>query len=409
MLFSNALALGVVQAVNYLFPLITVPYLVHTLGVESFGLLGFATAIVTYFSLVSDYGFNISATRRVAKHRGDRFAVSHIFSTVMSIKTILLCLSFCVLFGATFFFDKLAEHQALYLLTFGVVAGQVLFPLWLFLGMEEMRYIPMINAASKTLFTASIFLLVSDEQDILWVPLLASVEAILAGSFALYFAMGKFNFSFVMPCIADIRAYLHDGWHVFISSLGINAYKTNAVLLLGVFSSNLVVGYFVIAKKLYDALGGVNSIIHQVFLPYISRVQGGSTAITPEIRKLFKICLLSSSLLLVFTIIFADEAVKFVAGEYIVESIYALYFFAFALFAVGINIPAAIYLLQSHHDKVYSKAILWGALLDVTLLLLLIPWYGIYGALVTVVCTEVCITVLLYVHAYGVYRHEKIS
>ncbi|HCX7544895.1 oligosaccharide flippase family protein, partial [Escherichia coli] len=60
--FLNAVYLFVVQGVTYLVPLITLPYLVRVLGAQSYGVLSFSLAIIQYFILLTDYGFNLSAT-----------------------------------------------------------------------------------------------------------------------------------------------------------------------------------------------------------------------------------------------------------------------------------------------------------------------------------------------------------
>ena len=237
-LLSNFISLSVLQGANYILPLITLPYLVRVLGPEKFGLIMFAQAFIQYFVILTDYGFNLSATREISIHRENKGKVSEIFSSVMTIKFILMIVSIIILSVVIFSFEKFRNDWGIYFLTFGMVAGQVLFPVWFFQGMERMKYITFLNILAKLIFTVAIFVFIHEASDYIYVPLINSLGFIVAGILAMWIVFRNFKVSFKLPCFYDIKYQLSDGWHLFVSTVGVSLYRSADTVILGLFSSN---------------------------------------------------------------------------------------------------------------------------------------------------------------------------
>ena len=136
-LVENFVSLSLLQGINYVLPLITFPYLFRTLGVDNYGLISLSSAIVSYFNILVSFGFELSATKQVALHRENKAKLSEIYSSVLVIKSVLLLISLGVLFVLSLHVRMIEENSLLYVITFGSILGNVLFPTWFFPGCGE--------------------------------------------------------------------------------------------------------------------------------------------------------------------------------------------------------------------------------------------------------------------------------
>lgn len=88
-LTENLLALNGAHIARYLFPLITVSYLTRRLGVEVWGLVAFAQAFGVLVSLLVEYGFNLTATREVARNQEDAESHADLLAGVLGVQMVL--------------------------------------------------------------------------------------------------------------------------------------------------------------------------------------------------------------------------------------------------------------------------------------------------------------------------------
>ena len=270
-LLSNFFSLSLLQTFTYILPLLTLPYLVRVLGVEYFGLVMFAQAFIMFFNILVDYGFNLSATREVSIHRDNKEKLTEIFSSVMSIKFILIIVSFVILSIVVFSFEKFSLHLELYLLTFLMIIGQALFPVWYFQGLERMKYITIVNITSKLIFTIAIFVFIQNESDYILVPILNGLGFTVGGLYSLWIVHKNFHQKFVFQSMETIMIHFKDSSQFFLSRLSSVGYSNVNTFLSGILLSPVFVTYYYLADKAAGVILTLfSSIVHLVGLGILS-------------------------------------------------------------------------------------------------------------------------------------------
>ena len=397
-LLSNFFSLASLQGVNYILPLLTFPYLVKVLGVEYFGLLAFSTAVVSYFNIITDYGFNLTATREISIHRENKEKVIEIFSAVMSIKFILMLLSFLLLTILVFSFEKFSNNWEVYLLTFGMVVGQVLFPVWFFQGMERMKYITYLNIIAKVIFTVAIFIFVKEQSDFYLVPLFTSLGFIMVGVLSLWIIYKEFDIRFRVQSFETLKYYFVDGWYLFKTRIFVSIYTVTNIFLLGLLTNNILVGYYSIAERIVGALGGLFIPANQAIYPFMSKLyEENRDKFRFFLKKISQIYVGISFLLFIFMYLFSEDIVKLVNGTMSddISSIYHILIFLIFTAPFG-TLYAQIMVTESKNKKI-SEIVRDIAILNMIFVPLSIYFFGAVGMALVVVLLQYFIVLRYYI------------
>src|SRR3954454_18467393 len=164
-LVKNAGALVVVQMSAFAAPLLVLPYLTRVLSTEHFGLIAFATSFNFYFITLVEYGFNLTATRRIAVHRDDPEKVAQICSSVYAAKALLTVVGFVLMLAVVMATPKLRPNIGLFCISYLTVVGDLLFPLWLFQGLQKMENLVWRDLVTKFLSLSLVFAFVRKDSD----------------------------------------------------------------------------------------------------------------------------------------------------------------------------------------------------------------------------------------------------
>ncbi len=271
MLAENFLSLSALKVLGYVFPLITLPYLARVIGVDKFGEIAFAAAIIGYFQTLVDFGFNYTAVRDIARNRSDIESVSGIFSAVMAAKLLLMLVSMGILLILIYTVPYFYESRLILLLTFMYVPGYILFPDWLFQAMEEMKYITVMNLISKLVFTLLVFIVIKEKSDYIYQPLLNALGAIVSGLISIPVILVRYRIKIRIPLFSDIVRMIKGSWNMFIILFLPNLYSNFSVILLKSYGGAFATGIYSSGYRFIDLVDQLSMVLSRTFYPFLAR------------------------------------------------------------------------------------------------------------------------------------------
>lgn len=374
LIVSNVTSLFSLQLANYIFPLLTFPYLVRVLGPDQYGLIAFAQAFISFFILATEYGFGFSGVRTIALIKADREAVSSIFSTIMVIKTGMMFLSFFALCLLLLIVPRFRIDWMVYLLTFGMVLENVLFPTWLFQGMQDMKVISVRSIAAKAGYTVCIFCLVTSSADYLLVPLIYAASSLTTGLYGLRYAMKRYGIRLRCPEWQTIKKELKNGWPFFTSTVAIRLYTASNAFVLGLFAGNAAVGIYSAAERIIRILTELCRPLFQALYPHIATLFARS----PEeavnfLRPVFRSVAVISLGVFVTVLLLSNQIVDLVlGGKYGNATVTFVSLTPLLLFVPISHIFANLTLVPFRLDACFARIYPCAAVLNGAMLLLLV-------------------------------------
>lgn len=389
-------ALFVLQGANYVLPLLVIPYLVRVLGPGNFGRLAFAQAFVQYFIVLTAYGFDLSATRTVVQLRDDPAGLSRLFSAVMAVKLLLMCAGAVVLLLTVGLVPSFQHDYVLYAAVYLGVLGNVMFPVWLFQGLERMRLISFLTITSRLLVTVAVFVLVREQDDFRVAAALQASGFVLAGVLSSFAIPRLVRLRPCWPTLREMRHVMTDGWHVFVASIGGTIYNSSNVVFLGLLVSPVIVGYYAAAEKLIKALQGAITPVAQAVYPHVTallqRSRGEALQFLSRLLRLQGAGTLAISLMLV---VFAQPIALLLFGARYEPAGALIRLMSAIPFIIGINnILGAQVLVQFGLGRLLSFSIVLPALLHVALLYPVVQLAGAAGAALLAVFTEAMVMLI---------------
>ena len=389
---GNYVSLLFIQAANILLPLLLLPYLVRTLGTEKYGLILLAQAFCTILYVFVEFGFNLSATRRISLAKDNAVQKAAIFSAVMGVKFILVIIVAIVYTAIIFIFPRFQLEWEVYALSYGVVIGQALFPDWFFQGIEKMQFIAILNVLAKVIFTALIFFFVISVQDYTLVPLYTSIGHIIAGFISFVISLKYVKIK--KPSKVLMKELMIESKSIFVSNIAARLFNSANIFIVGIVAGDSIAGIYGSFEKIFIASKSFFGPLMQAIFPWLSKQD--SIKQRSSIVRLAPIMVLLAAIYTVTVLLFGDVILDFLFNDSTIND----YVLAFKILSIGTLFAAANMVMLSLYfpavgDYITRMNILFfGGIFNVIFAFILVSFWPIYGIVIAVITTEFLLAVL---------------
>ncbi len=277
-IIKNTFFLSILQVVNILTPLIALPYILSTIGADNWGSIAFAYSVTAYFTIIINYGLDVSAVKDVACARNNPQALSRIVSSVLCIKSILFLISFILYTILIFAVPSFRNNWILFYIIFCGSVYDVIFPVWYFQGVEKMANITVVRTFAVLFYLSLLFFVVRRESDYLFVPLLQVGGTVLAAIMGFLLLTLREKIVLRFPGSKYMWGIFKESTPFFLSRVSVVVNGNIATTVSGIFLGMTEVAAFDLGKKIISfALVPVQMLLQAVY-PHNASKQDGDFA-----------------------------------------------------------------------------------------------------------------------------------
>ena len=380
---------------NFLFPLITFPYVSRILLPEGTGKVAFALSIVSYFTLFASFGVAIYGIRAIAQVRDDKDRLSKTMHELLFINIISMIIVYIALVIAISVVPKFAMEKELFWVTSLFVLFTIIGIEWLYKGLEKYQYITIRTIVFKIASLFLVFLFVKEKSDYIIFAFI-SIFAIV-GSGVLNLINSRKLINYTLYSEYEFKKHLKPMFVLFLTSMAIAIYTSLDEGLLGLLSSPEQVGYYNAAVRVKGILFTLITSLGVVLLPRLSYYVENhmETEFHEALAKSTNFIIVIAASVVIFFTLFAKETILILAGENYVASIIPLQIVVWTLILSAItNILGIQILLPLKKDKQLLFSVLCAATVDVIANFLLVPKLSAVGTALSVIAAELSVLIL---------------
>lgn len=392
--FQKLSVYGFGQLFNLVTPLLVVPYIVSICGEENFGKTAVGMAICFFLIVFIDFGSDIIGVREVAVNRENHQELNKIFTTTYAVKAIILVAVLLITSILIISIPFFKTEKTMFFLGLSVLVGQFINPTWFLQGIENVKWITVLNIISKTIYLVAIYTTIKQESDYVFVNLWWGIGMIIANFFVFILILNKYQFSFSNLNITEVRKHIRNDFSMFSSQIFVSLQMYAPVVLISYFGSNLMAGQYRIVEQIIVIFKTYIFLFFNYVFPKVCYL------LEKDYKKGMRNWKIYNGVNFVFVIlgmtlffVFSYEIVSYFnpTNRYVLSSLLEVAVFIPVLLAI--SIPLKQLVLGYNYKKFYVSLTSIMVVFNLLAIVLILPYYQVYGVFYSLIATDLIIII----------------
>ncbi|WP_373100723.1 MULTISPECIES: flippase [Pasteurellaceae] len=377
---------------NFLFPLITFPYVSRILLPEGTGKVAFAYAIVSYFSIFASFGVANYGIRACAKVRDNKELLSKTVQEILGINLAITLFVYLVFSVCVIYIEPFQVESRLFWISSLNIILTILGVEWLYKGLEQYLYIAIRSIVFKLISLILVFTLIKSQDDYTIYAFIMILATVGSGIVNLFNLKRLINLKIYTDY--QFKKHIKPMAVFFMTTIAVAFYVYVSVAILGIITDNEEVGYYDVAYRVRNVMVSIVTTLGAVLLPRLSYyvAHDMKDEFNRVINKSMNFVFLLSLPLVFFSFFFSESIIFILAGSDYLAANIPLKILSIIILIVGIsNLTGIQMLIPLGKEKYLCYSVVLGAIINIILNYILIPKYGASGTALSIVVTELII------------------
>lgn len=394
---NNLIIYGFGQGFNLITPLLVIPYIVSICGEDGYGKIGVGMALAFFIMVFVDYGSEIVGVKEVAVNRENHNKLESIFITTYSAKLVLLAIMLLLVSFLFYFIPYFSKEKALFFLSLSMVVGQFINPTWFLQGIENFKWITILNILSKVIYLAGVFLFINQSTDYIYSNLIWGIGMIIANSITWFYILYKYSFSFSNLKNEAVKKMLNENFSIFSSQIFVSLQMYSPIVLISFFGGNTMAGQFKIVDQIIVIFKTYILLFFNFVYPRVCYLLDKSKQEALRFWKIYNgLNFIFITVSMIIITILSIKIVSYFNPKGIVEISDLLKIAVLIPILQAITIPLKQLVLGSNKQREYVKITMVITVISLFLIVFVTPIYHVFGVLFSLILTEIVTAIVFY-------------